>query len=197
MLGFLGKITMEISREQFDKIEAYLEGRLSGDEHAAFERRLQSDSKLRDLVQEQNELVSGIRKAARLEWQQKMDEWHAQLPSNEIDPSAPKVRPMWPKWVLLAASLAAIFILFWWKSNLGPRPTPPRQPEKEERPVATGRPMLSTKIPVEGTPDTVRLVVVKPGADREGYDFDNKILTLKWDKSAADLNDLHFFLEKK
>ncbi|MEM7185704.1 MAG: hypothetical protein AAF466_03510 [Bacteroidota bacterium] len=81
------KSNTHISQEQLERIEQYLEGRMTPDALAAFEAELQSDPTLQEQVEEVRSLILGIESASL---QSELDQFHEELvPVRTLDTNQP------------------------------------------------------------------------------------------------------------
>lgn len=110
------KSVKDISPEEFEEIEAYLNGELSGPAAADFREKMQADPNRAAKVHEVKLLITGIREADLLE---KMEQFHQPLSAQAEDDVNKDTRPSftWKKLGIAASVLAVVALGFWWMTR--------------------------------------------------------------------------------
>lgn len=99
-----------ISQERFERIEQYLEGKMSVDERSRFESELTTDPQLAEQLEELRVLILGVETAALKD---KMEAFHADLtPVKDIASGGGNRSTVIWRWSI-AAILIVAFGLFW------------------------------------------------------------------------------------
>lgn len=93
-----------ISQEQLEAIERYLNGQMTGDELTAFETRLQEDETFKTIVDDVKTIFNAIETQALKE---KMEDFHEELEDTPIIPLHTKHKSSFKKY-LVAASVVAL-----------------------------------------------------------------------------------------
>lgn len=102
--------------EQYDKIEAYLEGRLKKAEKEAFEKEIAGDPALKEAVQLEEDLQKYLPGGAELDFRQNLEK------VNKNWKSQAKGRTISMRWISIAAGFLLIFGFLFWKTLFAPGP---------------------------------------------------------------------------
>lgn len=97
-----------LSQEEFEKIEAYLNGQLSNNDLILFEKRLEEEFGFKTMVEEVETVLSGIETQAMKE---ELDVFHAELTTNDNKRSVkePKLRTLnWKKFAVAAVLIIGL-----------------------------------------------------------------------------------------
>ena len=103
---------IDISQEEFERIEAYLTNTLSKEDLLTFEKRLQSEEGLAAKVEEIKVVLTGIETQSLKE---QLDVFHDGLSSIEVATSGnePKVRSLFRRRITVAAAIIIAAGIFW------------------------------------------------------------------------------------
>lgn len=143
---------MEINQEIYDRIDRYLQGKMGDQELVDFESELSKDDKLSGIVEREREIINGIRRSAKIDFQKELDEIHATIDDNKSqtesqkkedhdDVATPKNNKLW----LLLGGLVLISLLAFF---LWPKPEQQKVEEVPEKIYAATRPVWTGSIPV-------------------------------------------------
>ncbi len=104
-------------------IQKYLLGEMSGEEKQAFEKVLETDTVLAQVVKEQGKVVEGIEFFAAQEFKGKLQDLYAEVRPEIIDREVAAPRPR--RWLFMGLALVAILVaLFFAYRYLQPQPAP-------------------------------------------------------------------------
>ncbi|HPH33856.1 MAG TPA: hypothetical protein PLB49_18450, partial [Chitinophagaceae bacterium] len=101
----------DISPEEFDLIERYLGKTLTGEESAAFEKRLLEEPIWKEKVNEVNLLMLGIRETAL---EKKLEGFHHALTGESLIKKTKPVISMARVWLVAASCVALLGLGYWW-----------------------------------------------------------------------------------
>ncbi|MEZ4963117.1 MAG: hypothetical protein R2830_25060 [Saprospiraceae bacterium] len=126
----------------FDKIEAYLGGKLTEEEAATFEQQAAADPALRELLDLHRFEREGVEYLIEQDLRGKMESWKT-APPDENPADLPRTKRRW--WLLLlAAGLLGGVVFFVVKFNAQPHPA---MPPVEENPPAENKPIEQQPAP--------------------------------------------------
>lgn len=170
-----------MDQETYDIIDKYLKGHMSEQEAGDFEIKISKDDSLREIVETEREIIKGIRRSAKIDFQKSLDEIHAKMDHQE-DVSHPvavkKPFPWW--WWLGGIALIGLATYF-----LFPKSEEQAKEEVSEIPFAAGRPdwtgmisvyeesVLTEKIAIENVEkiDDINTIIFL-GSESPTYTFD-------------------------
>ncbi len=105
----------DISQEEFEQIERYLNNEMGAEEAAVFVAQMITDEKLQQKVEEVKLLLLGLKEAVL---EEKLNTFHSNIKSN--DQPLSKTVPMFPrykKWLIAASVISIAFLSVWWLVN--------------------------------------------------------------------------------
>lgn len=102
--------------EQYNKIEAYLDGTLNAPEKDAFEKEMEKDKALRDAVQLEKDLQSFVPDTPELKFRKNLEQ------VNQNWKAKPESKTISIRWLSIAAGFLLIFGFLFWKTLFAPGP---------------------------------------------------------------------------
>lgn len=111
------EINNNISEEEFNSIEAYLEGTLSKEKHQEFEALLQSDPELQSKLNWVKEMQEGIETAV---FREQLEHFHTQVIDEDSNIDIPKIKKRFNRnfgYSIAAALLIGLGVIWFLKPN--------------------------------------------------------------------------------
>jgi len=186
-------------QEIYQQIDLYVKGKLNASELAEFQTRLKNDPAFKELVEQEELIVKGIRSAAKADLKKELGAIHQQIKPADTDKKQPSKGTFNFLPYLIALILIGLLmaVLYMTNRNSTELPTKP----KNEIPMAAAKPLWKEQIPVydwslsnngQSLKEDSKLkemnCLVFKNADTPTYSFDQK--TLRLYLSAFNSNNL-------
>lgn len=201
---------MKVTQELLEQIDQYLDGSLSGTPLKEFEDRLQSDTGLKALVEEQRLIIRSINKKELSDVRKKLSSFHEGLnsentttstQSESIERTLPKRNPI-GKWLAIAASILLLvgsyFMFFSNSSNTSNEIVNQVEQEQEDLVASSGD---YKKIPVQNKAGlkkgTISLLITPSEKEDFQYTLSKDLLVLFINKERIpSVESISFFKEE-